>query len=297
MGHSIRERLANRARETGRPFQELLTYYAIERFLHRLGASHYADRFVLKGALMIRVWDAPHARPTRDADLLCHGDNSVVDLERVMREILETPVEPDGMRFDSPSVAGERIREAHDYQGVRIRFHGYLQQARIPMTVDVGFGDVIVPGPQFVDFPALLPNLPQARLRGYTRESLVAEKFEAMVVLGEINTRFKDFYDIWFLAQHFDFEATLLADALRATFERRATAMTATPAAWSSSFAGDPVRQAQWRAFLRRTEVTNAPATLADAVVAIRSFLAPLATMLIAGEHVAGAWRAPGPWQ
>jgi hypothetical protein len=199
----------------------------------------------------------------------------------VVRDILETLVEPDGMRFDPATVAGTLIRERQEYEGVRLHFQGSLQQARILVRLDVGFGDVIVPGPQLVDYPTILPGLSSPRLRGYSRESVVAEKFEAMVALGEINTRYKDFYDLWFLARRFDFDGALLARAVAATFERRATTLTATPVAWTDVFAGDPDRQAQWRAFLRRTGVADAPETLGELVTLIRAFLGPVAAALL----------------
>lgn len=248
LGHSVRERLANRARATGRPFQELLTYYALERFLYRLSASRHADRFVLKGALMLQVWDAPRARLTRDADLLGRGSNSVEDVEDLVREVLLVHVEPDGMQFDPTTVVGTRIREEQEYEGVRLRFLGYLQQARAQVQIDVGFGDVVVPGPNTVEYPTLLEGMPTPRLHGYTRESVAAEKFQAMVALGEIKSRYKDFYDIWFLATRFEFGGTQLAKAISRIFARRATAVHATPIALTDSFAADRARQAQWSA-------------------------------------------------
>lgn len=207
------------------------------------------------------------------------------------------PVEPDGIRFDPWSVVGEPIREEQEYGGVRVRFVGHLQQARIPMQLDLGFGDVIVPGPQTLVYPTLLPDSPAPRLRGYTRESVAAEKLEAMVSLGEINTRYKDFYDLWFLARTFDFEGMLLAQAIEATFARRGTALTATPVAWTEAFARDAGRQAQWQAFLRRTGVADAPATLAEAVAALRAFLGPVITALAEGAEPPQVWRAPGAWR
>lgn len=189
LAHSVHDRLLNRARETGRPFQELLTYFAMERFVYRLSVSPHANRFVLKGALMFAAWRAPRGRPTRDADFLGRGDSSVEGLVRTVREVCELAVEPDGLTFDASTVRGRRIREDQEYEGVSVRFTGRLGQARIAMRLDVGFGDVVVPAPEPIELPAMLPGFPPPRLQGYTRESVIAEKLEAMVMLGVINTR------------------------------------------------------------------------------------------------------------
>jgi hypothetical protein len=202
---SVHARLAQIARRTGRPFQELLQYYAMERFLYRLSKSPHAARFVLKGALMLRVWDAPMARPTKDIDLLGRLENSLENGSTVVREVCALEVEPDGLVFRPATVKSERIREDADYEGVRIRFDGFLARARIAMQLHVGIGDVMVPGPVEIAYPTLL-DFPAPRLKGYPRETAIAEKFEAMVKLGTLNSRMKDFYDIWLLSRQFDFD-------------------------------------------------------------------------------------------
>ncbi len=207
MAASVHARLAEIARRTGRPFQELLQYYAMERFLYRLSKSPHAARFVLKGALMLRVWDAPMARPTKDIDLLGRLENSLENLSTVVREICAVDVEPDGLVFRPATVKSERIRED------RIRFDGLLARARIAMQLDVGIGDVMVPGPVEIAYPTLL-DFPAPRLKGYPRETAIAEKFEAMVKLGTLNSRMKDFYDIWLLSRQFDFDGPTLAQAV-----------------------------------------------------------------------------------
>jgi len=209
-----------------RPFQELLQYYAMERFLYRLSKSPHSARFVLKGALMLRVWDAPMARPTKDIDLLGRLENSLENLSTVVREVCAVDVEPDGLVFRPPTVKSERIREDADYQGVRIRFEGSLGTARIAMQLDVGIGDVMVPGPVDIVYPTLL-DFPAPRLKGYPRETAIAEKFEAMIKLGTLNSRMKDFYDIWLLSRQFDFDGPTLAQAVTATFANRGTALKA----------------------------------------------------------------------
>jgi len=195
MAASVHARLTDIARRTDRPFQELLQYYAMERFLYRLSKSPHAARFVLKGALMLRVWDAPMARPTKDIDLLGRLENSLENGSTVVRELCALEVEPDGLVFRPATVKSERIREDADYEGVRTRFDGLLARARMAMQLDVGIGDVMVPGPVEIAYPTLL-DMPAPRLKGYPRETAIAEKFEAMVKLGTLNSRMKDFYDI-----------------------------------------------------------------------------------------------------
>ena len=214
---SVRQRLLIKARETGRPFSELLQYFAMERFLYRLSKSRYKDNFVLKGALMLTVWEAPLTRPTMDIDLLGRIDNSIETIVEVTREICRQEVEPDGIDFDIATVEAERIAEGADYEGIRVRFRGSLDTARIVMQLDIGFGDIVIPSPEPTNCPTLL-DLPAPRLRGYSRESTIAEKFEAMVKLGILNSRMKDFFDIWLMLHQFDFEGPILAEAISKTF-------------------------------------------------------------------------------
>ena len=219
---SIHERLLNKAKSSGRPFNELLQYYGIERFLYRLAESPYRDRFILKGALIFAAWGAPLSRPTRDIDLLAHTSNSINNIVAIVTAICNQDVQPDGMTFDPASVVGEKIKEQDEYEGVRVRFRGYLGNARVNMQVDMGFADVVSPAPELVEYPTLL-DLPRPHLRGYPRETVVAEKVHAMVTLGAINSRMKDFYDLWLLARKFSFDGASLSEAIRNTFAHRAT--------------------------------------------------------------------------
>ena len=206
IGASVRQRLLNKARETGRPFSELLQYFAMERFLYRLSKSEYADKFVLKGALMLTAWNAPLLRPTMDIDLLGRIGNDIGAMAAIVREICAGRVEPDdGLVFDAATVQGERIAEAAEYEGVRIRFRATLDAARIQMQLDIGFGDIVVPAAVPTIYPTIL-DLPAPHLLAYSRETAIAEKFEAMVKLGELNSRMKDFFDIWLLSRSFDFD-------------------------------------------------------------------------------------------
>lgn len=292
---SIRQRLLNKARETDRPFNELLQYFAMERFLYRLSKSAHADKFVLKGALMFAAWHAPVTRPTRDIDLLGITDNSIDAIVAFVKEICVQEVESDGLVFDAESVGGERIVEDADYEGVRVRFRGILDTARIAMQIDIGFGDVVVPTPAMAEYPTILP-LPAPRLKGYSRESAVAEKFEAMVKLGVLNSRVKDFFDIWLLSRQFDFDGPTLAAAIAKTFASRGTTIPAAPVALTGDFANDAARQAQWRAFIRKSRLENVPSDFAEIVEAVAVFLGPITRALAAGGEFEGSWEAPGPW-
>ena len=232
---SVRQRLLNRAKETNRPFDELLQYYAMERFLYRLSISKHCDKFVLKGALMFVVWEGPRSRATRDIDLAGRTKNSIENLVAIVKEVCGVDAEPDGMEFQPSNVIGERIKEDADYEGVRIRFIGHLGQARAAIQIDIGFGDMITPDPIDIDYPVLL-DMPAPKLKGYPRETVVAEKFQAMVFLGMINTRMKDFHDIWLLAHQFDFDGKLLGAAVKETFAHRKTELTLEPVVFSCVF-------------------------------------------------------------
>jgi hypothetical protein len=292
---SVQARLQNQARETKRPFQELLQYYAMERFLYRLSKSPHRARFILKGALMLHVWDAPLARATKDVDLLGRLDNSLENLARVIREVCTTDVEPDGMRFDPDTVKTERIKEDADYEGVRVRFVGLLGKARAAMQIDIGFGDVVTPGASTITYPALL-DFPAAELSGYPRETVVAEKFQAMVYLRTANSRMKDFYDIWLLASHFPFEGTLLAKAVGATFANRETAIDELPIAFTPDFTEQPSTLALWSAFRSRLSHAQVPEKLADVVTVLATFLLPVARACATNASFETRWPAGGPW-
>lgn len=190
---SVRQRLMNSAKGSGRPFQEVLQYFAMERFLYRLSQSPHAERFILKGALLFNLWGAPSSRPTRDIDLLGRLNNSADALVSVFRDVCQLAVEPDGLVFAVETVAGQTIKEDADYSGVRVTFQASLENARVPTQIDFGFGDTVVPDAAFADYPTILDHA-QPRLRAYPKETVVAEKFEAMVKLGQLNSCLKDFF-------------------------------------------------------------------------------------------------------
>lgn len=291
---SVRQRLLDRARSEGRPFNELLQYYVMERVLYRLSSSRHGPRFVLKGALLLRVWGAPVGRPTMDIDLLARTDNDVEAIERQVREVLREPVEEDGLVFDVESVEARRIVEAASYHGVRVRFAAHLAGARVRLQIDIGFGDPVHPVAVEEEFPTLL-SFPAPRLLCYSRESAVAEKFEAMVRHGELNSRMKDFYDVWLLSRSFTFDGPTLAEAIRRTFASRETDVAGTIAAFSDSFA--LAKTSQWKAFRRRGDLEHAPDEFSAVIRSVVAFLGPVVTALSRGDELPVAWTPPGPWQ
>ena len=290
---SVRQRLLNRARRDRRPFSELLQYFAMERFLYRLSRSVHAERFILKGALMLHVWHSPTIRPTMDIDLLGRTSNREADLVPQLRDILGVDVEPDGLVFDPESIRTERIAASAGYEGIRIRFSGMLVTARVHMQIDIGFGDVVYPEPEAADLPTML-DFPAPRLLCYSREATVAEKLEAAVKLGVLNSRMKDFYDIWLLLRQFDFNGPDLAEAIRLTFERRGTTLPPEIEAFTQPFIDS--RQIQWTAFRNRIQQDRVPASFAHVVASIAEFLSPIATAVSSGRAGPISWTAPGPW-
>ena len=250
VGASVRQRLLNLAHARGQPMELLLTRYALERLLHRLSLSPHRERFVLKGAMLLATWfDEPH-RATRDVDLLGFGDAAEDALLATFREIMAVEVD-DGVSFDLRGLKIEAIREEVEFGGSRLRTTAALAGARIPITVDIGFGDAVEPGVEDIDLPVLL-DMPSPHLRAYPPETVIAEKFHAMVALGRANSRMKDYYDVWMLTSTFAIEPTRLQRAIAATFARRNTVIpSAIPDGLSDAFAVDPGKQRQWDAFAR----------------------------------------------
>ncbi|MCX6601847.1 MAG: nucleotidyl transferase AbiEii/AbiGii toxin family protein [bacterium] len=292
---SIHDRLLNKAKAEHRPFQELLQYYAIERFLYRLSQSQHRDSFVLKGGLMLRLWEASFARPTLDIDLLGQIENQEERILRVLTEVCDQDVEPDGMSYDPASLKAERITEDAHYHGLRIRFQGHLGPSRVMLQIDIGFGDTVLPSPQTVTYPTLL-DLPAPLLMGYSKESTVAEKLEAMVSLGMLNSRMKDYYDIWFLSQHFDFDGKQLSAAIRSTFEHRGTELSTDLLVLSQHFADDPAKATLWKAFRNRTRLDDVPEDLGDVLADLRGFLLPVLNHIVTRRPFRQPWHGSGPW-
>ncbi len=214
---SVRERLRQLAGGRGQELQLVLTRYGVERLLYRLSRTPAAERFILKGAVLFYIWEGEIPRPTRDVDFLGYGDASPTAVAAVFREVCGATVEPDGLSFMSSSVRAAQIRDRQEYGGVRVRLTAMLGRARVPLQIDVGFGDAVTPRAEVATFPALL-DFPAPQVRAYPAASVVAEKFQAMVALGIANTRMKDFYDLYRLSETQDFDGETLAAAIRATF-------------------------------------------------------------------------------
>lgn len=292
---SVRERLLNRARAEKRPFQELLQYYAMERFLYRLAQSPHAERFVLKGALLLTAWQAPLSRPTMDIDFAGKTSNDLDHIKKLISEICGQEVEEDGLAFVKASITASRIKEDADYEGVRVRFHALLAGARIPLQIDIGFGDVIVPAAVPVDYPTLL-EFPKPVLTAYPKESVIAEKLEALTSLGLLNSRMKDYFDIWLLSQLYEFDGTVVVEAIKATFQHRQTAIEPNPAGLSDAFASDPAKEKQWQAFVRRSRFDTAPADLNDAVANVSAFVGPVLTATTNDAAYPANWKPGRGW-
>jgi hypothetical protein len=296
MAASVRQRLKQFADARQEDFQVALTAYGLERLLYRISQSEHRGVFVLKGAMLFRLLGGRVPRPTRDLDLLGRGENSVERFEQIFRAVYAQPVEDDGLVFLADSVRGGRIREDQLYGGIRVHGEARLENARIPVQTDVGFGDAVTPAPAEVVYPTLL-DLPAPRLLAYPWETVVAEKFQAMVTLGLTNSRMKDFYDLWLIARRCEFRGPLLGQALTATFRRRQNAVPGQPPlALTAAFAEHPDKVTQWQAFVRKNKLNVGGASLAEVTAVVRDFLMPAAQAIAAGEPFDRIWRAGGPW-
>lgn len=290
VGASVRDRLLNRAREEKADFQLLLTRYALERLLYRLSISSHRNRFVLKGAMLLVALVEDKFRPTRDLDLMGFGKGNVAEIADVFRGLCAEGGGDDGVVFDAPGLRGETIREESAYGGVRVRATAMIAGARIPIQVDVGFGEVVTPGPVEIEYPTLLDG-PRPLLRAYPIETVVAEKCQALVSLGIVNSRLKDYYDLWLISRTFEFELRMLGEAVRNTFERRKTMLPSElPVGLTVAYAGQWGRQ--WEAFMSRERMAAAPASLEHVLQDLRVFLMPL----LAATDRDDRWIAGGPW-
>ncbi len=295
MAASVRARLLNVSKASGEDFTYVLTRYALERLLARLERSTYRKAFTLKGAMLFRVWSPALHRPTKDLDLLGTGAPDIPRLEGIFRDLCAVAVDDDGVTFDPKSVHAARIKEDAEYEGVRVNVTARIGSARLELQVDVGFGDAVTPAVVEVEFPTLL-GAPPPRLCAYPRESVIAEKLEAMVNLGIANSRMKDFFDVWFLAQTFAFEGTVLSGAMRATFARRGTAIPdAMPTALTPAFSADATKATQWKAFMTRGRLAPANLPLAHVVDFIAPFLWPPLEAARDGRELAAEWAPKGP--
>jgi len=271
---SVKEKLRNISTQSGREFQSVVSQYVQERFLYRLSESIYSNNLILKGALLFIAHDISRNRPTRDIDFLGSKiPNEIDDLVEVIKEIIMIKTE-DGLRFDSDTVEAENIIEDGDYKGVRIKFYAFLENSRERMQLDIGFGDTITAGPVEIEFPTLL-DFPAPKLKVYSIETAIAEKFEAIVSLQLQTSRMKDFYDILFFAEHYKFNQEILFKALNTTFENRSTNLALSKNIFEDKFKSDQNFQKLWSAFLDRNKLEN-DKTFSEIVSQIQSFIQPV---------------------
>lgn len=293
---SIRQKILNLANKTGDDPNVLWSRYAIERLLYRLSVSEFSGEFVLKGAVLFMVWSNEPHRPTMDLDLLGHGEDSNERMADIFRRICRMNIESDGLTFDEKSIRVRPIREETEYQGRRVNLLAYLGKARIPVQVDIGFGDVVTPKAEVIEYPTLL-ELPAPRIRACPQPTVIAEKFHAMVMLGIANSRMKDFYDLHTLASRFAFDGPILVKAVKATFQRRKTAVPSRiPMALTEEFGRDHMKNIQWNAFIRKNGIGQKAPGFLEMLSLLREFLIPVMNATTDHCPVPKHWKAGGPW-
>ena len=294
---SVRQRLLNIARSSGEDFQALLTRYALERLLYRLGTSRHRDSLVLKGAFLFVAWGDVVSRPTTDLDFLASGDPEIERFEALMKELCAIESMNDGLDYQADTVRGSAIREHALHDGIRFRLKAALGSARIPLQIDIGFGDAVDPGPVEITYPSLL-DMPAAHVWAYRAESVIAEKLEALVSIGVATSRLKDFFDIWHLSSVTPFDGPSLQRAVASTFERRATAIPSdAPPALGPEFSGRADRVQQWHRLVNRFGVDESAPSLGEVCTAIWTFVQPVFTSTRNGRAFNGVWQPGGPWK
>jgi hypothetical protein len=292
---SVKARLKNIAVAENKPYNYILMHYFIERLLYRLSVSVYAGNFILKGGLLLYAVLDNKARTTRDIDLLAEKIRNTPDeLLGIFTEIAGLPGN-DAVSYDTKTITVERIKEDADYEGIRLKLTGYLDRSRHVLQFDIGFGDVVIPKPVLMTYPSIL-DMEAPRLRAYTLESVIAEKFQAGVYLAEANSCMKDFYDLYALCVAKSFDGATLYEAVRRTFERRKTILPSIPTIFTDTFLALPEKQIQWRAFLNRTGIEVA-GDFTMVMTGIRKFLLPLYNALINKTGFTGHWNHEvGKW-
>jgi hypothetical protein len=293
---SIQARLLNYSHDHQENHNHTLVRYGIERLMYRLSSSPYSDRFILKGAMLFVMWMDEDHRPTQDLDLLGIGNFTTGSLISIFKEVCTIPCDDDGVEFIKEQITIDEIREAEIYQGQRIKIPGWLGGIKLNVSVDIGFGDAIVPRPKKMTYPVLL-DLPPPRLKTYPKETVVAEKLDAIILLGLRNSRMKDYYDLWTMAKHFRFDATMLARAIKATLKRRGRKLpTHQLSGLTDEFFNNETKQRQWKAFLKRTVPHHQELDLPEVVHLIQKFLSPVLQALIAKQSFDWQWSQESDW-
>jgi predicted nucleotidyltransferase component of viral defense system len=291
--HSVQARLVAYARQIGVDPNLILARYANERLLHRISSSRYAERFVLKGAMLLVAWLGEMIRPTRDVDPLGFGDLSDAAIATMFAEVVIVDVEPDGVTFDPSSIDVAPIRAEDAYGGKRVTIAGHLGPARLRVQIDIGIGDAVFPDPQWIDYPSLL-DLPRPRLRAYRPETSIAEKLHAMVTLGSKNSRMRDFFDVGALATREDFDGRSISRAIQTTFHKRGVEIPRVPLALTPAFANVAGKRDQWSGFLRKNRLPSIP--FDEVIQNVAEFLTPVIASLVAGHDFDKSWPPGGPW-
>jgi len=289
---SIRDRLKNIARANDEDFNYVVVRYGLERMFYRLSKSEHSDQFVLKGATLFLYWQGEPHRPTMDADFTVMAEMSVEELENIVKNLCNLEIDSeDGVVFLPETIEGQKIREGRAYEGVRVNLKALLGTQDFGVQLDVGFGDSMVPAPEEIDYPVLL-DFPAPRLKAYQKETTISEKFQNMIEMGLANSRVKDFYDIWFLCENFEFDGLRLRDAFTETFKRRKTVIPeATPLSLTDEMAQDEVMRTRWTAFLNDLGLTEEDLPLIDVINQIRSFVMPVSRSIHKKEEFNKIWK------
>lgn len=295
---SIYSRLTNIARQRGIDFQTILQYYGMERFLYRLSQSEHCKKFILKGGLVLNAFDLPFRRVTRDIDFRGFTQNSLPNIEKIFHDVCLLDFPKDGLHFDPESLTLELTQVDSEYDGIRVNLVGFLGRSRIYIQIDIGFSDDITPAPIAIDYPCYLPDLPSPTLFGYPPETVIAEKAHSIIRFGESTSRLKDFYDIWLLSEHFDFDGWVLQNAIQSTFMKRQTDYpTSLPNALTMEFA-DRNQKGWERTVISKNKLMGRPENdFALVVGRITNFLIPPMQALVSGQSFTSLWKAGVDWQ
>lgn len=297
LAQSIQARLKNEAKARGKPFTELLELFAIERFLHRLGSSSQRERFVLKGALLLRTWIGADTRPTRDIDLLGGPDLEPAELRRLLQEVVDVKVEDDGIVLLAETLSVQPIRRESPVHGLRAKLDGQIGNARLRYQIDVGLGDAVYP-PAVAVVPGGMLGFPMASVRAYTPYTAIAEKLEALVVLGEANSRLKDYYDLVMLPRALELDGATLVEAVQRTFARRGTTLPEGRLdGLSDVYASSPLNRTRWRSLLDKGRLTSVGSDLELVVSQIRRFAEPVLEAVRGRSGFEARWPPGGPWR